>query len=234
MKHLLPYLERLWATDVALTALLVSLATYVFILHPLAPAGSVRLMAAVFFSLILIAGAMTASRNRIFRRVVFSWSVLTFIVLWAAYLFPSAVLVLVELCLALAFLLLLIVLIVGQVFRKGRTTSHRIMGAVAVYLLLGLTWSLIYHAIALQIPDAFKGLEKLTEGDIELHRLHLQYFSFTVLTTLGFGDIVPVHPIAQMSAVLEAMVGQLFPAILIARLVSLQLQSNESEKRLTP
>jgi hypothetical protein len=99
------------------------------------------------------------------------------------------------------------------------------MGAVAVYLLLGLTWSLIYHAIALQIPDAFKGLENLTEGDNELHRLHFQYFSFTVLTTLGFGDIVPVNPIAQMSAVFEGIVGQLFPAILIARLVSLQLQS---------
>ena len=226
MRRLLPYLERLWATDVALTGLLVCLVTYVFILHPLAPAGSLRFLAAVFFSLILISGAITGLRNRFFRIVVFSWSLLTFVVLWAAYLFPNPALVIADLCLAMAFLVLLLVLILEQVFRPGRTTSHRVMGAVAGYLLLGLTWSLIYHAIALQIPEAFKGLGKLTEGDIELHRLHLQYFSFTVLTTLGFGDIVPVHPIAQMSAVLEGMVGQLFPAILIARLVSLQLQPN--------
>jgi voltage-gated potassium channel Kch len=53
----------------------------------------------------------------------------------------------------------------------------------------------------------------------------LSYISFTALTTVGFGDIVPVDPIARMAAALEALTGQLFPVILIARLVSLQVQS---------
>ena len=101
------------------------------------------------------------------------------------------------------------------------------MGAVAAYLLLGLIWSLIYYTIALHIPGAFKGLEALMESDKEVIRTHFQYFSFTILTTVGFGDIVPVHPIARMAAVFEGVVGQLFPAILIARLVALQVQSKQ-------
>lgn len=229
-----PYRQRSWAADAALTVLLILLATYVFILHPLVPVGSLRFFASVLFSLVLVSGAMTISRNRVFRGFVFVWAVLTLLVLWAAYLVPHPALIVVELCLTLAFLVLLLILILGQVFRGGRTTAHRIMGAVTAYLLIGLTWSLIYYAIALRIPEAFHGLEAVVENDDEVHRLHFQYFSLTVLTTLGFGDIVPIHPVARMAAVLEAMVGQLFPAILIARLVSLQLQAKGSEKRLGP
>jgi hypothetical protein len=145
--------------------------------------------------------------------------------MWAAYLFPHPVFVFAESGLALVFLVLLSLLILAQVFREGPTTSHRIMGAVAAYLLLGLTWSYIYYMIALQVPGAFKGLEIFIEGDHEVIRLHFQYFSFSVLTTVGFGDIVPVDPIARMAVVLEGVAGQLFPAILIARLVSLHVQS---------
>lgn len=231
MKRILHHMARLWVTDVALTTLLVSLVIYVFILHPLARLASVKLLVLVFFSLILISGATTASRNRIFRSVVLSWSLLTFTFLWAAHLFPNAVLVLADLCLSLVFLVLLNVLILSQVFREGPTTSHRIMGAIAAYLLLGLIWSLIFQAIALQIPNAFKGLEPFAGSDPDVLRMRFQYFSFTVLTTVGFGDIVPVDPIAQMAAVLEATTGQLFVVILIARLVTLQINAAQSQAR---
>lgn len=113
MRRPLPYRERLWATDVALTALLMLLVTYVFILHPLVPAGSLRFLAGVLFSLVLISGAITVSRNRVFRAFVFVWAILTFLVLWAAYLFPHAALIVAELCLTLAFLVLLLILILG-------------------------------------------------------------------------------------------------------------------------
>lgn len=227
MRRIFPYLDRLWATDIALTTLLVSLLIYVFVLHPLAQGGFLKFLALASVSLILISGAFTASRNRIFRMIVFSWGLLAFISLWVRFFFPNAVPVFVDFCLALVFLVLLNLLILAQMFREGPTTSHRIMGAVAGYLLLGLTWSLIYYAIALQIPGAFQGLETVMEGDKEALRVHFQYFSFSVLTTVGFGDIVPVDPIARMLVVLEGVAGQLFPAILIARLVSLHVQSGQ-------
>jgi hypothetical protein len=99
------------------------------------------------------------------------------------------------------------------------------MGGVAAYLLLGLIWSLAYDLIAFRIPGAFSIQGPSTSGDPESIQSHLFYFSFVTLTTIGYGEIVPVHPIARMLVILEGVTGQLFPAILIARLVSLQVQS---------
>ncbi len=227
MKRVLPYLDWLWATDITLTALLVFLLIYIFFLHPLVPVGSLKLLAFVFFSLILVSGAITASTNGIFRTLVLSWSLLSFIFLWIAYLFPYLAFIFVNICLTLFFLVLLTFLILSQAFRDGDTTSHRIMGAVAAYLLIGLIWSSIYYAIALLVPGAFNGLGTLMESDEEALRTHFQYFSFAVLTSVGFGDIVPVGPVARMAVALEAVTGQLFPVILIARLVSLQVQAKQ-------
>jgi hypothetical protein len=223
----LAYLERLWATDMGLTTLLASLLIYIFFLYPLAGPGWVRLLTNVCFSLILIAGAITVSRNRIFRTLVFSWGLLTFVFLWTRYLFPYQALVFVTNCLSLVFQVLLTFLILSQIFREGPTTSHRIMGAVAAYLLLGVIWSLAYYLIALRMPEAFSVQGPFIPYDTEALQSHLFYFSFVTLTTLGYGDIVAVHPIVRMLVILEGVTGQLFPAILIARLVSLQIQSKQ-------
>jgi Ca2+/Na+ antiporter len=230
-KPVLPYLEQLWETDFSLCALLVFLLIEIFFLYPLGQTGSIKFLTVIFFSLILISGAITASRSRILRSLVFFWGLLTFVFLWIRYLFPHHLLISINTFLAFFYLVLLILLILGQALREGDTTSRRIMGAVAAYLLLGLMWSLAYFAIALNIPGAFKDLEAPAGGDHDLLRSHFHYFSFTVLTTVGFGDIVPVHPIARMAVVLEGVVGQLFPAILIARLVSLQVQSKKERKK---
>jgi len=226
-RRILPYLERLWATDVGLTTLLASLLIYIFFLYPLAGPGWVRLLTNVFLSLILIAGAITVSRNRIFRTLVFSWGLLTFVFLWTRYLFPDQALVFLTNCLALVFQVLLTLLILSQIFREGPTTSHRIMGAVAAYLLLGVIWSLAYYLIALRMPEAFNVQGPFSLSDRESLQSDLFYFSFVTLTTIGYGEIVAVHPMARMLVILEGVAGQLFPAILIARLVSLQVQSKK-------
>ena len=227
MKRILPYLERLWTTDVGLTTLLASLLIYIFLLFPLGGPPWMKFLSRVFFSLILIAGAITASKNRILRVLVFSWGLLTFIFLWTWYLFPHQALVLVNTGLALVYLVLLTILILGQIFREGPTTSHRIIGAVAAYLLLGVIWSLAYYLIELSAPGAFNIQGPLTPGDKEGLRSDFFYFSFVTLTTIGYGDIVSIHPFARMLVILEGVAGQLFPAILIARLVSLQVQSKQ-------
>lgn len=166
-----------------------------------------KLLTNVFFSLILIAGAITVSRNRILRTLVFSWGLLTFIFLWTWYLFPYRTLVYVNTCLALVFLVLLTFLILGQAFREGPTTSHRIMAAVAAYLILGVIWPLVYYLIALRMPEAFSVQGPFTPGDREVLRSHLFYFSFVTLTTLGYGDTVPVHPMVRMLVILEGSPG---------------------------
>ena len=227
MRTLLSSLRRLWATDMALTALLIFLLVHIFLLYPLGQMGTVRLVTTLFFSAILITGAMAATRNRVFRGFVFLWSVLTLAIFEIRHLFPYEVLLFVKNGLSLFFLVLLTLLILGQAFREGPTTSHRITGAVAVYLLLGLIWSLAYHLVALAIPGAFSLQDPFALGDKETLHSHFFYFSFVTLTTLGYGDIVAVHPVARMLVILEGVTGQLFPVILISRLVSLHVQSKQ-------
>jgi len=101
------------------------------------------------------------------------------------------------------------------------------MGAVAVYLLIGMIWCVAYYLVALLIPGAFNIREPISPGDGEALQSQLFYFSFVTLTSIGYGDIAAVHPIVRMLVILEGVVGQLFPAILIARLVSLQIQSKQ-------
>jgi hypothetical protein len=81
--------------------------------------------------------------------------------------------------------------------------------------------------IALLIPGAFSIQGASSPGGGESLQSQLFYFSFVTLTTIGYGDIAAVHPIVRMLVILEGVVGQLFPAILIARLVSLQIQSKQ-------
>ena len=104
-----------------------------------------------------------------------------------------------------------------RVLRKGEITLYRVQGAVAAYLLLGLAWTSAYEVVLLASPSAFR----FPDANADL--LSLLYFSFVTLTTVGYGDITPVLPVARSLAVSEAPAGQIFPAVLIARLVSMEI-----------
>ena len=112
------------------------------------------------------------------------------------------------------------------VFAPGRITYHRIMGAVLLYLTIGLTFVALYTFLGLLIPDAFSGLSL---KDTPTLANSLIYFSFGTLTGAGAGDIGPLHPFARSLTNVEAMLGQLYPATLLARIVTLEI---EGEKRL--
>src|SRR5262245_5999058 len=126
--------------------------------------------------------------------------------------------------LAAAWLIIAITLgtiVARAVFRRGRVTYHRIVGAVLLYLLVAVGFAALFACVGLSIPDAFKGVG--FEDDAALAS-ELFYLSFVTLTTTGYGDIVPVHPLARSLCNIEAIVGQLYPATLLARLVTLELQ----------
>ena len=120
--------------------------------------------------------------------------------------------------LAIAVLSLVIARVV---FGSGRVTFHRVQGAVVLYLNFGLMFFIIYRLLDVLLPHAFSGLPPV--GQEFGSGAALLYFSFSTLTTLGYGDIVPLHPLARNIANLEAIIGQLYPATLLARLVSLEI-----------
>jgi hypothetical protein len=113
------------------------------------------------------------------------------------------------------------------VFAGGRVNVHRVQGAIVLYLNFAMIFTSAYRLVFELAPDAFKGIaadagtSALTERGVLASML---YFSFTTLTSVGYGDVVPVHPFARSLANLEAIIGQLYPATLLARVVTLELQ----------
>jgi hypothetical protein len=118
-------------------------------------------------------------------------------------------------------------LIARRVFAPGRINRHRIEGAIALYLLAGMVLSQVLLFISLNHPGAFILLgHPASHDDISGS---LNYYSFVAITTLGFGDITPVHPLARAFTILGAVFGTMYPAILIGRLVSLEMRGVERQ-----
>jgi hypothetical protein len=95
-----------------------------------------------------------------------------------------------------------------------------------LYLTIGITFVALYGFMTLLVPKAFNGLPAL-QDNLSVAS-NLIYFSFVTLTSVGYGDIVPLHPIARSLANIEAIIGQLYPATLLARLVTLELEGRHS------
>jgi hypothetical protein len=106
-----------------------------------------------------------------------------------------------------------------RVFAPGRMNIHRVIGAVALYMNFALLFTSLYRLVAALLAGSFEGLPAVFDRTKSVG--DLVYFSMATLTTVGYGDIVPLHPIARSLVNLEAMVGQLYPAIILARIVTL-------------
>jgi Ion channel len=128
------------------------------------------------------------------------------------YLFASALLII---GVALASV------VAGAVFASGRVTHHRIIGAILVYLSIAVIFTALYTIIGLIVPIAFSGM---SFEDNPALASKVIYFSFVTLTSTGYGDIYPLHPVARSLCNLETIIGQLYPATLLARLVSLEIE----------
>lgn len=113
------------------------------------------------------------------------------------------------------FYFMTVALLLRYVLLPTVMNTDKLYGAGAIYLMLGIMWMYFYGIIQYFYPGAFSA----TGATLNLY--DLLYFSFTVLTTVGFGDIVPVHPVARGMTMMEQIVGVLYVAILIARLSSM-------------
>jgi hypothetical protein len=115
-----------------------------------------------------------------------------------------------------ALFVFIIRLMLQKIFRAQVVTLDTIGYALCTYVLLGTLWTLFYAPLAVVNPDAFSQPVADPDGHAGAS---LIYFSFVTLTTLGYGDISPVSPLARSLAILQALTGTLFLAVLISRLV---------------
>ncbi|HEU5303739.1 MAG TPA: potassium channel family protein, partial [Gemmatimonadales bacterium] len=114
-----------------------------------------------------------------------------------------------------------IIATLDYVLHGSEVTMDRIFAAIVAYMLVGLGFAAAYQAIVVLAPESF-ALPAAPDGigTAELSEVQLIYFSFVTLATLGYGDITPRLPLAQMLAVVEAVAGQFYVAVVIAWLVS--------------
>lgn len=132
--------------------------------------------------------------------------------------------------LSLVFLLYVFGQLLAHVLRERDVSADTIAAAVCSYMLLGAIWANLYDVAAWMIPGAFFVPESFRPGEAPALRGALLYFSFTTLTTLGYGDIRPAHAGIAGLAVSEALAGQVYLAVLISRLVGLHLASRNERR----
>jgi hypothetical protein len=208
-------LYRPWDIERGPYLLLVVTVFTVFVTSPLVVIGVFNpLVLDAFFAVFMFVGAMTVHPRHGLRYLVLILAALAVLIRMASKLFPGTAIQVSEAVFEVTAIGFFAALVLKQFLISGRTAPHRIVAAVVVYLLVGIIWSRFYEITGLLIPGAFH------MGDSSATLTSYTYFSFVTLATIGYGDIYPVHPVARNLAVLEAITGQMYIAVLIARLVS--------------
>ena len=188
------------------------------------------------FQLLLTAvflGALNAvSHKKRQKRVGLALALPAVVATWAANFQPgNESLAWGALVLSTAFLCYTAAHILGYVFRARRVTSEILFGALSVYLLIGLTFALVFTTLEARHPGSLSLPAGAFEAGLADPRPFstISYFSFVTMTTLGYGDIGPLTPATRSLVTLEALLGQLFLAVLIARLVALHILHESGE-----
>ncbi len=212
--------RHFWSEESGLTSMLILLCISNFLVMPFfSERPFVTLLMRGFWFFLLITGITTLSKDRSQMRYLSIIPVLLIVASILGYFIDNPVLYYADFLVILAVLSLLTVLVLIKVFESGPVTIHRVIGAIVAFMLLGNIWAFIYHFIYLQDPGSFQ-IPGTTEYSYATPVTFL-YFSYTTLTTTGYGDVLPLNTLTRTLANIEQLVGVLFPAVLIGRLVSL-------------
>jgi hypothetical protein len=178
------------------------------------------------FALMLLSGAIATVEKRMLMSLIIALTILEFTADLIVEFDPSFSLSGWDTALKVLCMAILVVMTLKQTFLlPGPVSVHRVMGGVAAYLVIGVTWAFGYKLLLEMIPGAIHFQTPLAAGVATGEPSRLIYFSFETLTTVSYGDAYPVHRIARSLATAEALIGQLYPAILIATLVGMALQA---------
>ncbi|UCE58428.1 MAG: hypothetical protein JSU63_13410 [Phycisphaerales bacterium] len=221
-------LQHRFAVLLCALALLLVGAPLVRMFRPYAQSRIADLVIPLLFAVVLLSAVLAVSRTRRTRTLALLLAI------------PAAILQVLQTWIArdglaiaghflgILFLAYVIVLILKFLFVSGRVSSDMICASLCVYVLLGVLCALAYSVFYYLDPGAFV-FSFAEEGEAETMRFGGErtfvaiYYSFVTMSTLGYGDIVPISSMARTCAALQAVVGQLYLAVLVARLVGLHI-----------
>jgi hypothetical protein len=184
----------------------------------------------LLFAVMLFAGIYAVSQNRRQMVIALVLALPMWGCVWLEFFYQARWVGLTMHISAILFISYTISLIGGFIFRAPRVTRNVVYAAIIAYLLIGILWAGIFGLVAILQPGAFA----VSAQEVKSSEFILVYYSFVTLTTLGYGDIVPLTGPAYSLVILEAVIGQLYLTVLIARLVGLHIahaQDKPSDKQ---
>jgi voltage-gated potassium channel len=209
-------------------ALLVSLLVFLIVAPLVQNQPFLEFIIPVLFIIVLLCGLRAVVTNHKYVPFAIALILIGVVARLAGYFVVHLSLFLAGQLAAILFLTLTIIVVLGDIFGGKEVNFDIIAGSVCVYVMIGITWGVIYVAIAVLSPGSFVVNGEVV-GQVEVDRIlenrfsEFMYFSFVTLTTLGYGDVTPLSPFVRSLAVLEALFGPLYLTVLIARLVGLHI-----------
>lgn len=198
------------------------------VVAPIVPVERSWFVVELIFNMILLSGVYSIGPGR-HRWPFLILTALTLAFRWGELLSGVQGFDITALALTVAWLSYAVAIIAAGLFRAKEVTVDTIAGAIVTYLLVAVTFAMVYQIIELRSPGSISGLSDAAYDDRAELSSSLLYFSMVCVTTMGFGDIVPVSNLARPLAVIEGAFGQLYLAVIIARLVGLHIASDKSD-----
>lgn len=196
----------------------------VFIIRPFLEGFiGIKFLMDLFYSIILFSGIYAVSKKKHTFYIALIIACPALIAQWSGYLVTFHSSFLVGKIFAALFYAFMGIVILDYLFKEKVITPDMIIGAICVYLLLGMMWAAIFSIIEILQPGSFQ-IPESTASELS----HFFYYSFVTLTTLGYGDITPITAPARSLSLLEAIMGQLYIAVLIARLVGIHIAQSSN------
>jgi voltage-gated potassium channel len=209
-----------WKYRILLLALIVLLALYPI----MGSLNNGRILYDIILTVAFFASVPAIFADRRLRVAAVVLGIPTLIGIWTGYALgdvPYLPLLIGFHLLATLFFALTVVVLLRGIYRETDVSADGVSGAFCGYLLLGVLFGHIYCLVAATNPSAFNGIEATLHSVRNGGRQHflLTYFSFTTLTTVGYGDITPASDTARSLAATEAITGQFYLAVLVAELI---------------
>jgi hypothetical protein len=200
-----------------------------FIMQSAAHGMRGQVFAKIFISLIFLAVLLVVFEHRRSRMVALLLAVVGIISSWARYVLPAeefqVPLTVVHFALQTLFLGYAVAVILGDIFKKSTVGADEVLGAMSGYLIAGAAWSSLYSLADTLVPGSFALSPAFVAQpwDWDGRSALFNYFSMVTLTTMGYGDITPARGPATAFAIIEAVFGQFYIAVVVAQLVGARM-----------
>ena len=207
--------------------LLVTILIFLGVGPILADMTGFRLLLDIFFSAILLSAIYAISQKKRDTVIAFALAIPTLLAFWLRDFTSGVAFNVTSEIFGSLFFGHTIIVLLNFILKSPKITRHVIHAALIGYLLMGMMWASIYELIDTIEPGSFS----LVQGWVDNPRLIYLYFSYVTLTTLGYGDITPLTAQAYSISILEAIIGQIYITVLIARLVAMQISHSGKDRQ---